>query len=113
MIDKKYMANVWQGDTSQKNDGLDGYMMTSPVGAFEPNTAGLHDMGGNVWQWCSNMYESYPGNSIQEPKDPNIRSTRGGSFMFDQALEKSYTITFRGKNSIDTSLFNTGFRCAK
>jgi sulfatase modifying factor 1 len=50
---------------------------------------------------------------MKESSDPKVRSTRGGSFMFDQAGDKSFTTTFRGKNSIDTSLFNTGFRCAK
>ena len=69
-------------------------------------------MGGNVWQWCENIYESYPGNQTPERPDPSVKSTRGGSFMFDQALEKSFTTTFRGKNSADTSLFNSGFRCA-
>lgn len=113
VVNKKYLANVWQGASTSHKTYLDGYLLTSPIGSFGETEAGLTDMGGNVWQWCENIYESYPGNGFQEPKDANVRSTRGGSFMFDQAQENSYTTTFRGKNSIDTSLFNTGFRCAQ
>lgn len=109
----KYMANVWQGETTKVDSVLDGFLLTSPVGEFGVLDSGLTDMGGNVWQWCENIYESYPGSTLKEPSDPKVRSARGGSFMFDQAGDKSFTTTFRGKNSIDTSLFNTGFRCAK
>jgi len=38
---------------------------------------------------------------------------RGGSFLFDQAAELSYTVSFRVGNTGETSLFNMGFRCAK
>jgi sulfatase modifying factor 1 len=109
----KYMANVWQGTSVQESDPKDGFLLTSPIGHYGESPAGLTDMVGNVWQWTESIYASYPGNPNTERKDPKIRSTRGGAFMFDQALEKSFTTTFRAKNSIDTSLFNTGFRCAK
>ena len=35
----------------------DGSATTSPVGAFAPNEYGLYDMGGNVWQWCEDLFE--------------------------------------------------------
>jgi len=109
----KYMANNWQGASIKEADVKDGFLLTSPIGYYPASPAGLHDMVGNVWQWTEDVYASYPGNANAEPKNPKIRSTRGGSFMFDQALDKSFTTTFRAKNSVDTSLFNTGFRCAK
>jgi len=109
----KYMANVWQGKSVQEMNVLDGYLLTSPVGVFGETASGLTDMGGNVWQWCENYFKSYPEDETIAPQDLNIRTTRGGSFMFDEALGNSFTTTFRAKNSIDTSLFNTGFRCAK
>lgn len=109
---KKYNANVWQGETITDQTVLDGFMLTSPVGFYGAYKSGLNDMGGNVWQWCENYYKPYPEDD-KAPQNSTIKSVRGGSFMFDQALENSYTTTFRGQNSTDTSLFNMGFRCAK
>lgn len=111
--DGKYMANVWQGTTAKDTDAKDGFLLTSPIGYYGESPAGLTDMVGNVWQWTQDVYASYPGSQNPEPTDPKIRTTRGGAFMFDQAGDKSFTTTFRAKNSIDTSIFNMGFRCAK
>lgn len=107
-----YMANTWDGQTIQDQNVKDGYLFTSPVGAFPKSKSGINDMVGNVWQWTATVFEPYD-KTIPFQKNAQVVVTRGGSFMFDQALELSYTTTFRAQNTVESSLFNTGFRCAK
>lgn len=111
-VDGKYFANTWQG-TLEAPKTSDGYLYTSPVGIFGENEAGLTDMGGNVWQWCSDNYTSYPGSPAPVQEDPNVKVIRSGSFFFDEYGADSYSVSGRSMNSHETSLFNTGFRCAK
>ncbi len=113
VVNGKYMANVWQGSDLTAKQGEDGFAFTSPVGYYALTPCGLADMGGNVWNWCADVYKLYPGNTTPYQENPDLKVIRGGSFFFDQAGERSYTNTFRASNTQETSLFNTGFRCAK
>ncbi len=57
---------------------------TLPVGSLgRPNAWGLHDMHGNIWEWCSSMQMNYPyrADDGREEEDPGARRViRGGSW---------------------------------
>lgn len=112
IVKGKYMANVWQGNDLKSVQGADGFNYTSPVGYFEETNCGMYDMGGNVWNWCSDTYYNYPGNNNALEINEELKVIRGGSFFYDQNGEKSFSVKGRASNTKETSLFNCGFRCA-
>ncbi|WP_242696471.1 formylglycine-generating enzyme family protein [Longitalea luteola] len=125
----KPKANIWQGHFPDRNTLADGFARIAPVRSFTANAYGLYDMAGNVWEWCSDWYQSDyysragskklinpagPATS-NDPDEPTVpkRVVRGGSFLCHASYCASYRVSARMKTSPDTGLEHTGFRCVK
>lgn len=61
----------------------DGHAFPAPVGSYRPNGFGVHDMLGNVWEFCSTRYGPYPKGPVVDPTDGDPRrgfAVRGGGW---------------------------------
>jgi len=123
-------ANFWQGLFPYQNTLKDGYLGSAPVKSFPANGFGLYDMAGNVWEWCSdlfdsNYYRSLYGQTAINPQGPirssdandpyNTRSyaVKGGSFLCNDEYCSGYRVARRLGKDADSSSSHTGCRCVK
>jgi formylglycine-generating enzyme required for sulfatase activity len=87
---------------------------TTDVGLFPANDWGLHDMHGNVWEWCEDdWHRSYlgaPNNGsawVDSDRTDTYRLLRGGSWNFELRYCRSATRYYIRR---DITNFNVGFR---
>ncbi|MCO8123596.1 SUMF1/EgtB/PvdO family nonheme iron enzyme [Stieleria sp. TO1_6] len=50
------------------NDPEDGNVFTAAVGSYQPNAFGIHDMHGNVWEWCEDLWLDTVYKDFERPK---------------------------------------------
>ena len=87
-------CNVFRGPFPHASAG------TVPVDAFAPNGFELHNVIGNVWEWCADAFA------------PGAFVTRGGSYTCHDSHCTRYRLSARTGSAPDTSMGNLGFRCA-
>ena len=114
VTDGRHRANTWQGPFPGPNTLEDGFLYTSPVGAFGATELGLTDMGGNVWEWTADWFRPYVDRD--RPFHPDARSEkvqRGGSFLCHESYCHGYRVSARSHSTPETALFHVGFRLVK
>jgi formylglycine-generating enzyme required for sulfatase activity len=83
------------------------------VGQKRPNPFGLHDVHGNVWEWCQDRYGEYDAGVARDPQgsaDGFARVLRGGSAWFVPRNLRSAVRDWSGPSDWDRSI---GFRCVR
>lgn len=129
--DGRIMANYWHGRFPSQNSLVDGYMRTSPVGAFPANSFGLSDMIGNVWEWTADWYADHgaAARSCCVPRNPRggdeaasrahpserigRKVLKGGSHLCAESYCRRYRPAARLAQPIDSPTGHIGFRCAR
>jgi serine/threonine-protein kinase len=88
---------------------------TTPVGSYESGKSpyGVYDMAGNVWEWTSSLYQSYPydaSDGREELSSSDYRVLRGGSWNNGVNGARSAYRDDYGPSITDDVV---GFRCAR
>ncbi len=129
--DGHWNCNSFQGDFPVSDSGEDGFRGLAPVAQFAANGYGLHDLLGNIWEWCADWYRHdalqqlahTPGLAedrggpltSRDPDEPGVakRVLRGGSFLCHPAVCHGFRTSARMKSTPDTGLMHTGFRVVR
>lgn len=113
----EHRMNVYQGEFPIEDTGDDGWVGTCPVGSYPPNGFGLHEVTGNVWEWCADWFspDTYCRGPVVAPAGPDsgeAKVMRGGSYLCHESYCWRYRVDSRSANTPDSSTGNIGFRVA-
>jgi len=104
------------GDTISKGQARYSADKTVEVGSFPANKFGLHDLHGNVWEWCEdNWHPNYEGapidGSMWSGGDVSLRVLRGGSWHF--SFPDNLPSAIRNRGQPDFRYVSIGFRLSR
>jgi len=115
-------ANTWQGLFPMRNDAADGYAGAAPVACYAPNTLGLYDLVGNVWEWTASAYyprhdfaaasEHPDGYDPNQPGEP-VAVLKGGSYLCAPEYCMRYRPQARIGQSRGLGTSHIGFRTVR
>ncbi len=93
----------------------DNFTYTAPVGKFQPNSFGLHDMLGNVWEWVEDCWnDSYqqaaPTQEARRGGNCGLRVLRGGGWYNNPRVVRA---AYRARDPAGGHLSQVGFRVAR
>ena len=120
-------ANTWQGIFPIKNEPKDGFEFVAPVKSYPPNSIGIYDMLGNVWELTSDLFNVNYYNQIDtsivivnpkgaemgyNPDNPYQQEhvIKGGSFLCHASYCASFRISAKMGMSPDSGSDHIGFR---
>lgn len=120
-------ANTWQGVFPTKNESKDGFEFISETRSYPPNSIGLYDMLGNVWELTSDLFNvnHYKELDVSEPiLNPTGAEKsyspsnpyqvehvmKGGSFLCHASYCASFRISAKMGVAIDSGSDHMGFR---
>lgn len=118
----QHRTNIWQGEFPSFNTQEDGYLGTAPVESFSPNSYGLFNTIGNVWEWTADYWSarwhySEKTETRLNPKGPKNTNgnyvLKGGSYLCHKSYCARYRNSARTYNSPNSSSGHIGFRCAR
>jgi len=89
--------------------------MPHPVGQKLPNPWGLHDMHGNVWEWCQDWWIGFPGGIVLDPQGPaadlgSSHVVRGGCWVYSYGPGDCRSAVRNNGYNTDGAWVDIGFR---
>jgi formylglycine-generating enzyme required for sulfatase activity/serine/threonine protein kinase len=104
---KTHGLEGWPGGEEWLDDGNTGH---ARVGSYRANAFGLHDVTGNVWEWCRDAYDAAfyargpRRDPVADPAGAKFRMIRGGSYrdgvLSGRAGFRSYDAPERNSNTL-------------